>query len=103
MQDTPTTCLFYRVKGEPDLLVGTKKGAIGMVVRQRYWHMFYKGEKGGRQINCLLVVPSQQQNLILTTSEDNLLKIFTNTFQEKVRINMLKQQQNDEMRRMLQK
>ena len=31
--DTPTACLFYGGRGEPDLLVGTKSGAIGMVVR----------------------------------------------------------------------
>ena len=33
VQDTPTACLFFGGKGEPDLLVGTKKGGIGMVVR----------------------------------------------------------------------
>ena len=33
INDTPTACLFFGGKGEYDLLVGTKKGAIGMVVR----------------------------------------------------------------------
>jgi hypothetical protein len=38
LPDTPTACTFYGSKGNPDLLVGTKKGSIGMVARQRYWH-----------------------------------------------------------------
>lgn len=56
MKDTPTTCVYYGSKGNPDILVGTKKGAIGMVVRQRYWHELTKGDKTGHPINCLLVV-----------------------------------------------
>ena len=55
--DTPTCCLFYQPsKGEPDLLVGTCAGTLGMISRRQHWTVFKKGEKEAKRINCLLLV-----------------------------------------------
>jgi len=90
LQDTPTACAFYGGKGSSDLLVGTKKGSIGMVARQRYWHEFPRGVKNGMQINCLLVVETPEESLIITTSEDQMLVVWNSTFSETLRVNLSK-------------
>lgn len=44
--DTPTCCVYYHPsKGDPDLLVGTCSGTLGMINREQYWTVFKKGEK----------------------------------------------------------
>jgi WD40 repeat protein len=42
--ETPTCCVFYNPpKGQPDLLVGTSTGTLGMISRKQYWTIFKKG------------------------------------------------------------
>jgi WD40 repeat protein len=57
--------------------------------------VFQKGEKGGRQVNCLLVVQSAEDPLIMASSEDNLLRVWSSTFEERLRISMLKEEHED--------
>lgn len=89
--DTPTCCLFYQPnKGEPDLLVGTCSGTLGMISRRQYWTIFKKGEKEAKRINCILLVKREAETLIVVASEDNLIKIYNQRLEEKFKESMLK-------------
>lgn len=89
--DTPTCCVYYSPsKGDPDLLVGTASGNFGMIARRQYWNIFKRGEKNAKRINCILVVKREGENLIVVASEDNLLRIFNQNLEERLKESMLK-------------
>ena len=55
--DAPTCCTYFNPKkGEPDLLVGTISGALGIITRRQHWNVFKKGEKESKRINCILLI-----------------------------------------------
>jgi len=67
--DTPTCCSYYFLgNGDADILVGTRAGSLGIVSRSEHWSTFFKDDKDGHQINCLLVVPHEQEILIVVAS-----------------------------------
>jgi len=42
-------------KSDPDLIVGTLSGAVGVVSREKHWWVFCPKENQSKQINCLLL------------------------------------------------
>jgi hypothetical protein len=71
---------------------------LGIVSRQKYWHCFQKEERSG-QINCLLAVEGAEETLIVASSEDNMLRVWNSTFEERLSQCLAKEDQSEETKK----
>ncbi len=84
MEDEHVTCMqFYSIKAnnrvDHDLLVGTRKGTIAMICQEKNF-IVVRNRAHERRINCLLKININQDVFFVTTSEDQMIKIWSKKF-----------------------
>ena len=74
---------FWEIKAnnkvEHDLLVGTRKGTIGMVCQERNF-VVVRNRAHEQRINCMLKININKDVFFVTTSEDQMIKIWSKKF-----------------------